>query len=1067
MCVRCGKGSVPCSIPWLGLLILIGLFPGYNPARAQVLLPDLATGQLIKLSSDSATRWREEKYEVLWLPASCTIQQGPRTIQGSSAILWINHADDFSLAPHEVIAYVQDAVVTHHTEKRGQPAIVERAPNWLGNLESHQHVFYAFRHMTTGRPEPLPPIYGAAMQARTPKIDPTFGGTLAPGIVSAIAEATRPSQVQQAQFNGPASGGPSLKDRPIQPGTSGVLGTNISGALLGPTSAPLVTPDGPRRIRIFPRSNVRMHSDSFVSPDGNERVTLIDSGVNILIEGGSQLGTVDIATDRAVIWSPAGSGDLGLKEGQPAQDAAGMALEFYLEGNIVFRQGDRVIYATSMYYNVQREMGVILEAEMLAGVPNYPGMVRLRADVLRQIDRGHYHAHQAALTTSRMGIPRYWFQSGDVTFEDKHEPVVDPATGAPLIDPLTGQPVMDHQRLATSRNNTVYIGEIPVFHWPRLSTDLTRPTTFVNRVRLKSDRVFGTQIGLGVDVERLLGIGDDPNADWSFNVDWMSDRGWGLGTNYDYVLDKFLFVPGESRGFIDAWGINDNGLDNLGLDRRALTPEEDYRGRVLWQHRQRTESGWQITGEVGYVSDRNFLEQYYEREWDQWKDQTTGVEFKRLLNHHSLNLSADVRLNDFFTQTEWLPRLDHFQFGQAPASSFATWFGHTHVGYGKLKPASAPEDLVDAAKFNPLPWEVEAEGLRAGGQYEIDIPFQAGPVKIVPFGSGAVTYWDETLDGSDQTRLLGQAGIRASLPMWRIDRECQNILFNVNGLAHKVVWEAEFLWADADKNFEDLALYDPLDDDAIEHFRRRFRDDAFGGLPNINDNIPFRFDERQFAFRSGIQRWVSSPTVEIADDLVQLRAGVRQRWQTKRGLPGYQRTVDWMTLDVGGTWFPKANRDNFGEDFGMLNYDWRWHVGDRVTLMSDGYVDTFGDGLRMFTVGSYISRPERGSAYLGFRSIEGPISSNVLNAAVSYRMSQKWIAAAGAVIDFGSAGNIGQVFELTRIGESFLVSVGANIDASRNNLGFGVSVVPRFLPLTYRGRVGGVPIAPAGAFGLE
>ena len=45
-----------------------------------------------------------------------------------------------------------------------------------------------------------------------------------------------------------------------------------------------------------------------------------------------------------------------------------------------------------MYYNVRQEMGVILDAELLAGVPNYPGMVRLRADVLRQIDGSRFQA---------------------------------------------------------------------------------------------------------------------------------------------------------------------------------------------------------------------------------------------------------------------------------------------------------------------------------------------------------------------------------------------------------------------------------------------------------------------------------------------------------------------------------------------------------------------------------------------------------------------------------------------------------------------------------------------------
>ena len=43
-------------------------------------------------------------------------------------------------------------------------------------------------------------------------------------------------------------------------------------------------------------------------------------------------------------------------------------LEIYMEGNIVFRQGERVIYADRMYYNVPNETGTILNAEMLTPV---------------------------------------------------------------------------------------------------------------------------------------------------------------------------------------------------------------------------------------------------------------------------------------------------------------------------------------------------------------------------------------------------------------------------------------------------------------------------------------------------------------------------------------------------------------------------------------------------------------------------------------------------------------------------------------------------------------------------
>ncbi len=636
-----------------------------------------------------------------------------------------------------------------------------------------------------------------------------------------------------------------------------------------------------------------------------------------------------------------------------------------------------------------------------------------------------------------------------------------------MIDPTTGQPAITSRRYGQARNNFVYVNGIPVFYWPLLSADFTNPRTFIRRVQVGSDRVFGTQLGVGVDLKQVLGIsGRAPNVDWIGTVDYLSKRGWGLGTSVDYQLAEFLGLQGPARGFFDAWGIKEQGLDNLGADRRALTPETDNRGRVLWQHRQRLPNGLQITGEFGYVSDRNFLEAYFEDEWDEWKDQTTGVELKYLDGHSSWNVAADFQINEFFTQTGWLPKLDQFQLGQPLLDDQLTWFGHSQIGYARMGQATKPLDPTDAAGFNPLAWEADVEGIRAGGRHEIDAPFRLGGINFVPYVLGEVMHWGDDLSGNDLTRLYGQTGIRASLPMWTVDPTVHSTLWNLNGLAHKVVFESEFLWADANRDLDELPLYDPLDDDATEHFRRRFVDDDFGGVPNVGDFVPRKFDERFFALRYGMQSWVTGPT-EIADDLTVLRLGAKQRWQTKRGLPGQQRIIDWMSLDTDVSLFPDADRDNFGSVGGMLQYDWRWYVGDRLTLMSDGYADTFADGLRIVTIGGYIGRPERGSLFVGLRSIEGPISSNILQTSFNYRMSPKWLATATSIIDFGPAGNIGQNFDLTRIGESFLVTLGANVDESRGNLGFRFAVEPRFLSLSRRATAGGVPILPAGARGLE
>ena len=121
----------------------------------------------------------------------------------------------------------------------------------------------------------------------------------------------------------------------------------------------------------------------------------------------------------------------------------------------------------------------------------------------------------------------------------------------------------------------------------------------------------------------------------------------------------------------------------------------------------------------------------------------------------------------------------------------------------------------------------------------------------------------------------------------------------------------------------------------------------------------------------------------------------------------------------------------------------------------------------MFDYYVYMLRCNDGSYYIGFRSTEGPITSEILTGSASYRMSEKWIATAGATYDFASAGVFGNNFNLTRVGESFLINVGFNYDASRNNFGATIGIEPRFLPSSRLGMVGGVAVPPAGALGLE
>ncbi len=1010
----------------LPLGALIGLLL-VSIARAQIELPAGSLSDRIVVAADGGSHWVEGVYDVYLLRGNCYINQGLTYARSGEAVVWIERGGAGGEPPHKVIAYLEGDVQINYQQSDSQGKAAGGATlkdkTWFGR-------FYSV----------LP------VDVRPMKLE--------------LAAETKPVVYQHAlaNFNPPPAGGaqPAQFAEPI------------------PAPPPIIGPPlGTVRIRVQGRSAVRPEAEVFSNPNSNERVALIKSGVNIVVDGVDQFGSIDVDTDNLVIWTEGGLQPIGEGESVQSKDNP---LEIYMEGNVVFRQGERTIYAQRMYYDVRRQTGTVLAAEILTPVPKFEGLMKLRADVVQQIGPDRFIAQNASLTSSRLGIPGYEMRSNVMTFDDVQHPRINLFTGAPEVD-ATGAPVIDHEKSVTSRDNVIYVDQVPVFYWPFMATDMDKPNYYVDSIRVTSDRIFGTRILTNIDAYQLFGIRNKPpGTKWDISADYLSKRGPAGGTTFTYQRQTLFGVPGGTSGLFDIWGIHDSGLDNLGYLRRSFIPEQtfaaerqNFRGRILAQQRTLLPDNFQLTGELGYLSDNNFLEQYYEREWDQLKDQSTDLELKQYLDNTSWSALGAVRLDPFFTETNWLPRLDHFWLGQPLLGDRLTWYEHSSAGYAQYKSATMPTIPTDQLNWAPLPWEAPAGSTRSGSRVatrqELDLPFAAGVVKMDPYVLGELAHWDEDLNFNDLNRAFGMFGLRASMPVWAVDPTIQSSLFNVNGIAHKMVFDADVSYAQATTNLTNLPLYDQIDDNNIEAYRRWFAFTDFGGPPPL---YPPQFDPRFYALRRGLGNWVASPSTEIAGDLFTARLGLRQRWQTKRGPVGNQRIVDWVVLNTDFTIFPNANRDNFGQTIGLVDYNFRWHVGDRTTVVSDGYFDFFQNAPQYYNLGVFLNRPPRGSLYLGFRSLEGPIHSNVVATSYSYRMSPKWISTFGTTFDVANARNIGQNFAITRIGESFLMTFNINVDTSKGNVGATIAITPRFLQGRLAGpSAAGMQVPIAGAYGLE
>jgi hypothetical protein len=363
-----------------------------------------------------------------------------------------------------------------------------------------------------------------------------------------------------------------------------------------------------------------------------------------------------------------------------------------------------------------------------------------------------------------------------------------------------------------------------------------------------------------------------------------------------------------------------------------------------------------------------------------------------------------------------------------------TYHAHASAGYGRLRTSDSP--------FPPFgPTDVDSSAARLNLWQELSLPFYAGPVKLAPYVIGDLTYYSNDLTRESDGRTYGAAGLRGSIPFTRLYPDVKSLLHNVNGLMHKVVFTGNAYFAESSDSFLNYAQFDRLNDDASDQALRNI----FPSQPLFNPsyaqtlNTTLLYDPQMYAIRRLIDN-----RIDTRDDIQVVQLGVRQRLQTKRGFPGRQHIVDWMTLDLSASLFPRADRDNFGNTAAFLEYDYVWNVGDRTAVVSSGWVDPVENGARVYDLGTFLDRPDRTSFYLGYRQID-PLQSKAVSGAVSYIFSPKYAMTGSMTYDFGIGDSLTNAIVFTRMGADLNVGFGFTYNSFQNNFGVLIEVLPSLL----------------------
>jgi hypothetical protein len=750
-------------------------------------------------------------------------------------------------------------------------------------------------------------------------------------------------------------------------------------------------------------------------PDGREVATV--SGRFYLWQRQSADQLLEFQADSAVLYFQPGQLNAAKADKTGRDLAEGSIESVYLQGNIVMTEGRRTIRADEIYFDFMKNQAVIVNAEMRffdekRGLPIY-----LSADRLCQVSDTLFQAEQVTLTSSEFYLPQLSANAARMVLM-KEENVQQRADAIEKTQAQSLAAANAKQDEAAQWEGSMYDVNMKyyntkLFGLSRLRTRMVRPDIPLSRLVVGNDSDFGTSVQTQWKLFRMLGWKEPEGMDARLAADYYSKRGVGGGVQAEYEDEN-------SEGEMISYIMTDRGEDDLGRtsDRENIDPKRDIRGRFGLRHREYLPDDWQATVEVGYVSDRTFMESMYRSEFNTDKGQETLLYLKQQRDNWALTILGKTRINDFETMTEELPTIEYHRKGESFWDHQLTWYSDSRI--------SRLRDRYDEdVSSHP------SERFYTFGdtRNEVDYPFMLGTVKVSPFVAGTYAYEDQngydlSLNGNNagvnDTALLGEGGVRASTMFWKEDPTVQSRLWDIDGIRHILT-------------------------------------------PHIE---AVAYEETELGIK---QR-----------DTVNL--GLSQRWQTHRGEGDDRRSVDWLRLDVDSTWvgdggptsLPSASMYGPGKFiyndpsipvflrrsdsyFGMvrdsINTDMEWRISDTTAILSDMNYDVESGVVQQFDAGlSRYVYPDL-SYYLGSRYMRPVIvdvpddgiyeeGSHSVVGAVTYQLSPRYWITYSQEYNFDFGRNVRNDFAIIRQYHRLFYSLEMSLDESLDNKSIMFSVWP-------------------------
>jgi len=703
-------------------------------------------------------------------------------------------------------------------------------------------------------------------------------------------------------------------------------------------------PPGPVTIRYRPVDADGYRLEPVEKP--GETLVVIRGGIEILF------GDYSMRARNMVIWIPAGAGGRG--EETEIKD-----FQVYAEGDVSFRTPPARLDAGRVFFDYGAERAMLVKAEVHTRLEDAGVPLVMRADEVRVFSDRRFVARDAYVTTCEFGLPHYRLES-----EEVYLTAAPGAEGAPSA-------------LLVARGNRFYLSDMPVLWLPNVARDVKRTQTPLRRFEVGDSNAFGVYTKTEWDLWDILAGGSAESvsarvskwSDLTALADYYDDRGPAGGLEFEYRRED---VAGYALGYY---------VDDRGTDTSGFHPSDEDRWRLRWRQRAFID-GLQVDTELSDISDRGFLAEYFEREAKEDKEQESYVYAKKTWESAQGSLLYRARLNDFQTQTEYLPEA-RFDVVRFPLADGRILYASTNrAGNVRFRP---DKDL-------PLP---SSRTGRFDTLHEMEVPMRLGSgFNFSPFATARGTWYGDDAAGDEATRYAASWGAKFSFPpLWRV-YEVENPTLDVHRLRHIAVLDVTY-------------------------------EDVYDATKTPGELL--QFDE-----------------VDTVDTRKAATVRLKQRLQTRRppvepGEP--DRTVDLASLEAEADFFPEPRRDNSGENWSDLRLFARTNLTDDVSLLADGDYDTYSGKFDKAGVWLRTDHSPRTTWGVGSRYLRAA-SSSTLIARLDHRITELWGIMLFGQYDLDENQAVDETFVLRRKMHRFVLEIAVDYDRGRDDTSVGLRIYP-------------------------